>query len=124
MSDAFSSTEASGNLPLPIEGTRMTRSGGAWQSTASPGFTVVPLLDDDACGMRTSLMRFEPGCYAALHSHDEVEQIYVIEGEFYDDEMVYGAGDYLVRAAGTPHIAGSREGATVLVVYTRTEQAE
>lgn len=122
MSDAFSSIMARGRLPLPIEGTRMIRSGGGWEPTESSGFTVVPLLDDSGCGLRTLLMRFEPGCYAALHSHDEVEQIYVIEGEFYDDDMVYGTGDYLVRAAGTPHIAGSREGATVLVVYTRTEQ--
>ncbi len=124
MTDPFSSTQEGGALPLPVEGSRTIRSGGAWQDTASPGFTVVPLLDDPSHGLRTSLMRFEPGCYACLHSHDEVEQIYVIEGEFYDDDTVYGVGDYLVRAAGTPHIAGSREGATVLVIYTRAEQAE
>ncbi|MBU6266785.1 MAG: cupin domain-containing protein [Sphingomonadales bacterium] len=115
MTDPFASTRPD-SLPLPASGTRRVGAGGEWRESA-PGFLEVPLLDDARAGLRTVLMKMAPGCYSPRHSHDRAEQIYVIEGEFHDDDTIYGAGDYLVRPAGTPHIAGSREGATVLVIY-------
>ncbi|MCJ2189208.1 cupin domain-containing protein [Novosphingobium beihaiensis] len=122
MNDVFVHGMA-GGLPLPKTGTAMLRAGGEWQESASPGFLVMPLLNDAETGLRTFLMRFEPGAYATTHSHEEVEQIYVLEGEMYDDDTIYGAGDFFVRAPGAPHLAGSREGATVLVSYFPAERA-
>ena len=68
-------------------------------------------------------MKVEPACTwrhfapgAELHAHDEVEQIYVVEGSFYDQEKTYGAGDYIVRAPGAMHTAGSEGGASRVAV--------
>jgi len=63
-------------------------------------------------------MKIDPGAASASHSHDDIEQIYVLEGTFYDQEGSYEAGNYLVRAAGTEHIAGSLEGCIVLLTYS------
>ena len=121
MTEMFPSTGKAA-MSLPVSGSAMTRAGGEWQECGSPGFLIQPLLEDENAGMRTWLMRLEPGAFAPAHGHAEVEQLYILDGELYDDDAIYGVGDYVVRAAGAEHISGSREGATVLVVYSRTEQ--
>lgn len=115
MTDPFASVQP-GRFPVPEFGTGRIPAGGEW-SECAPGFLEITLLDDARTGLRTTMMKMEPGCYSPSHTHDKIEQIYVVEGEFYDDKTIYGAGDYLVRPPGTPHIAGSKEGATVLVIY-------
>lgn len=122
MNEVFATT-GGGALTLPSAGSAMLRSGRAWQECGSPGFLIQPLLEDEAAGMRTWLMKIEPGTFAGTHSHAEVEQIYVLDGEFYDDDASYGVGDYVVRAAGADHVSGSREGALMLVTYSRAEHA-
>jgi len=54
-----------------------------WQATDSPGFWIKPLLTDEAGGS-TLLMRIDPGAYVGSHSHDQLEEILVLEGEFTD----------------------------------------
>ncbi|WP_062345772.1 cupin domain-containing protein [Novosphingobium sp. CCH12-A3] len=121
MSDPFASASP-GMIPLPQSGTAFVRAGGDWRQSA-PGFFEIPVLDDGATGLRTVVMKMEPGAYSPPHSHDHLEQIFVIQGEFYDADRHYGAGDFLVRLAGTPHIAGTREGATMLVTYIPQKKA-
>lgn len=118
MTEMFAPTGAA-VLTLPLAGTRFCAAGSDWQPSDTPGFAVRALLEDAPTALRTWLMRIEAGAFAPDHSHDEVEQIYVLDGEFYDAERVYGAGDFLVRAAGAVHSAGSHGGATMLVSYAR-----
>ncbi len=73
-------------------------------------------LIDDA-GYQTLLMRVVAGPLGTLHDHDKIEQIYVIEGDFFDDDESYGAGDFVLRMPGTMHRAGSRNGCTMLITY-------
>ena len=68
-------------------------------------------------------MRIEPGASAPLHSHEETEQIYVLEGRFSDGEMEYGPGDFIVRAPGAMHAAHSEEGALILIFYAQARGA-
>lgn len=75
-------------------------------------------LIDDPRGYRTMVLRIEPGPLGVLHAHDEIEQIYVLEGDFFDDEESYGPGDFLLRMPGAMHRAGSKNGCTMLIVYT------
>jgi anti-sigma factor ChrR (cupin superfamily) len=75
-------------------------------------------LIDDPRGYRTMLWRVEPGPLGVLHAHDEIEQIYVLEGDFFDDDENYGPGDFLLRMPGAMHRAGSKNGCTMLIVYT------
>lgn len=88
-----------------------------WQATPDAGFYMQPLFHDMATGETSFLMKMDPGAYAPPHSHERFEEILVLEGDFYDAEHSYGPGDYVVRAIGALHEAGSRQGGVVLIVY-------
>jgi anti-sigma factor ChrR (cupin superfamily) len=84
--------------------------------SGSPGWFIRPLLETS--GFSTQLMRVEPGTISKPHAHDRIEQIYILEGSLYDEDGTeYGAGSFIVRAAGAIHTGGSRDGATMLVIY-------
>ena len=102
--------------PLPTQGT-ITARDGEWLPGERPGELVRALVDDPA-GYRTMVMKIAAGPLGELHAHDEIEQIYVLEGDFFDDGASYLAGDLVVRMPGTMHRAGSRNGATLLIAYT------
>ncbi len=101
---------------LPRAGNLVVRASD-WEAGARPGERICRLVDD-ASGHRTLLMAVEPGPLGVLHAHDEIEQIYVLEGDFFDDEQRYGPGDFVLRMPGTMHRAGSRSGCKMLIVYT------
>ena len=100
---------------LPPVGSRKIEAGG-WTAGERPGERVRSLIDDPA-GYRTMLLQVTPGPLGVLHAHDTIEQIYVLEGDFFDDAASYGPGDFVVRMPGTQHRAGSRSGCTMMVVY-------
>lgn len=84
-------------------------------ASLAPGETRV--LIDDGAGYQTLLSRVDASPLGELHDHDKIEQIYVIEGDFYDDDESYEAGDFALRMPGTKHRAGSRNGCTMLITY-------
>ena len=104
-------------LRVPSDGSARRPAGCEWQDCGTPGFVIQPLLEDEARGLKTWLMRVEPGASASLHGHAEIEQVYCIEGSFSDGEATYAPGDFVVRAPGAPHLTASEDGATMLVVY-------
>ena len=106
-------------LGVPATGSAVQRAGGDWRPSGTPGFWVRPLVEDAKAGVRTWLMKSDPGACSTLHAHDEIEQIYVLEGEFSDGEGSYGPGDFIVRAAGAPHLSTCEHGSLSLVIYTR-----
>ncbi len=117
MSELFHSAGGAGSMP--VKGSLLQQADSlAWQDSGSPGFLIKPLLEDPARGLRTWLMKVEAGAWSPLHSHSEIEQVYVLEGSFYDQDGSYGPGDYVVRAAGAEHSAGSESGALVLLFYS------
>ena len=119
MTEIFERQQAGVVMTLPAEGSRYLDSDLAdWQESGTPGFLIKPLLEDAGAGIRSWLMRVEPGASCESHAHSEVEQIYVLEGSFYDEEQTYRPGDYVVRAAGAMHTAGSDDGAVVLLFYS------
>lgn len=100
---------------LPVDGT--LRIGAPdWAQGDRPGEWVRTLINDPR-GYRTLMLKIPPCPLGALHAHDEIEQIHVLEGDFFDDEASYGSGDFLVRMPGTMHRAGSHGGCTMLLVY-------
>lgn len=113
-------TSGDGNaLSSPSAGSVALAASDEWWESGTPGFLIRPLLDEQDSGLRTWLMKVAPGAEAPAHSHAELEQVYVIEGEFHDAEAHYRAGDFIARAPGAMHTAGSISGAIVLLVYTR-----
>ncbi|SRR5260221_6940696 len=108
-------------ITAPVSGSAYLASAQVeWQPTDTARFWIRPLYEDAAKGERTLLMKLDPGAYAPLHAHDEFEQFYVLEGSLYDQEQVMNAGDYVCRAVGAMHSAGSDKGAIVLLVYTKS----
>ncbi|HKF71514.1 MAG TPA: cupin domain-containing protein [Stellaceae bacterium] len=107
-------------LPRSELGSRHLQSGAmAWQVTDDAGFWIKPLFEDAASGSRTLLMRMDPGAQVGARSHDELEEILVLSGEFSDHERTHKQGDYCVRAPGAVHTARSERGCTMLVIYRR-----
>ena len=90
----------------------------AWLDSGTPGFLIKPLFEDAGSGQRTWLMKVEPGAYSPPHEHEQLEQIYMIEGEFSDGSNTYRAGDFLIRAPGVEHEASSENGALMLLIYS------
>ena len=102
-------------LGLPAAGTTVVRASG-WAAGERPGELVRPLVEDPS-GFRTMLMQILPGALGEAHSHDTIEQIYVMEGDFFDEDASYQAGDFVLRMPSTMHRAGSIGGATLLISY-------
>lgn len=105
----------------PVTGSvRYASSSANWRATEQPGFWIKPLFEDVARGEKTLLMKVDPGAYAPMHTHPgEFEQVYVLEGAFYDRDAILRPGDFCCRAPNAPHEAGSVNGAVVLLIYTK-----
>jgi anti-sigma factor ChrR (cupin superfamily) len=110
---------SSNGAALPHSGSSYLAATSDWQPTEAPGFWIRNLLVDPAASATTLLMKIDPGAFFDRHSHDELEQIYVLEGSFYDEDRVLKPGDYCCRAPGAMHTAGSEDGAVVLLVYSK-----
>ena len=93
-----------------------------WQASVTEGFWLKHLLTDQPAGLRSYLMKVDAQSFSPMHAHDEVEQIYVIEGCLYDQDKTYGPGTYIVRAAGAMHTTGSEDGALALLFYSATDE--
>ena len=91
-----------------------------WEETEFPGIRMKMLLNDPASGMCTMLMRLEPGAEVPLHEHTAVEQTWVLEGRFVDEEGECGPGQFVWLPAGNTHVAwAGPEGATILGVFLK-----
>jgi anti-sigma factor ChrR (cupin superfamily) len=106
---------ANSSIPLP-DSDSIKIGADDWQPGARAG-EHVRLLVDDPRGYKTYLSKVPVSPLGELHAHDEIEQIYVLEGDFYDDDADYGPGDFVLRMPGAIHRAGSRNGCTMLIVY-------
>ena len=119
MTEIFKASDLSKALDLPALGSAFLNADNiSWQESDEPGFLMKPLLQDEISHMRTWLMKVEPGAFSELHAHEEYEQVYVLSGSFYDQEHEYAPGDFIVRAPGAMHTAGSTDGALVLLFYS------
>ena len=119
MNELFNRKSAQKPMRLPVaESSSFDANAQQWQDCGADGFLIKPLLEDPLSGLRTWLMKVEAGAFSESHAHHEVEQIYVLEGSFYDQERTYQAGEYIVRSPAAMHTAGSKTGAVVLLFYS------
>lgn len=111
--------DRTGKLSRPDSASLVTRTSDAeWESSGTTGFSYKPLFEDAQARLKTMLMKVEAGALAVQHNHDQLEQVLVLEGEFYDEYRNYGPGDFIVRAPGAMHTGGSKNGAVVLLIYS------
>lgn len=86
-------------------------------TTVEPGVHMKTIFKDEASGESTLLMKLDPGSRSPIHSHDQLEEILVLEGSFSDQDHTYTAGQYCIRAIGAEHETYSETGGTVLLIY-------
>jgi anti-sigma factor ChrR (cupin superfamily) len=89
----------------------------AWKESEEKGFWTKELFTDASTGKVAMLMKVDPGAFADDHAHDVLEQIYVLEGDFYDQNQTYVTGDFIARQPGAIHRTGSKNGAVVLLFF-------
>jgi len=88
-----------------------------WEVTKFPGIQMKKLFSDGN-GFETLLLKMEPGAEVPLHEHTAVEQTYVLEGTFHDEEGITTTGNFVWRPAGNTHVAwAGPEGATVIGIF-------
>lgn len=90
-----------------------------WRDTRWPKIKVKVLMEDQERGLATLLMRWEPGAVLPGHEHVDIEQTYVLEGSFEDDQGVCRAGQFVWRPAGSRHDARSAEGSLMLAFFLK-----
>ena len=88
-----------------------------WSQSGSSGFHYKQLMEEPAASLRTCLMKVDAGAFSPMHAHGDLEQIYILEGSLYDQDNTYQAGQFIVRAPGTMHTTGSKNGAIALLFY-------
>ena len=76
-----------------------------------------PLFDntkDDPAGSDAALIRYLPGAFTPRHLHIGFEMVFVLDGDYIENEVSYGPGSLIVRAPGTTHEMRSVNGCTFL----------
>lgn len=88
----------------------------------APGVEVKVLYQDEATGVFTGLFRIPPGGVVPDHVHRALEQTYVLEGTFGDEEGMAGPGDFIWRPAGNRHEAYSPDGCLILGFFLKPNE--
>jgi quercetin dioxygenase-like cupin family protein len=70
-------------------------------------------------GLLTILSKLEPGAGIPPHTHEDLEQTFVLEGSLVDDEGECTAGNFVIRAKGSRHSPVAPKGCTMLVFFLK-----
>lgn len=93
-----------------------------WIET-SPGSRMKVIYHDPATDMLTILAKLEPGAGIPPHTHEDLEQTFVLEGSLEDDEGACTAGNFVIRAKGSRHAPTAPNGCTMLVFFLKPTAA-
>jgi anti-sigma factor ChrR (cupin superfamily) len=93
-----------------------------WIETA-PGNKMKVIYHDPDSGMLTILAKLEPGAGIPQHTHEDLEQTFVLEGSLEDDEGACTAGNFVIRAKGSRHSPKAPNGCTMLVFFLKPTAA-
>ena len=74
---------------------------------------------DPITDMLTILSKLEPGARIPPHTHEDLEQTYVLEGSLLDDEGECTAGNFVIRAKGSRHSPTAPKGCTMIVFFLK-----
>ena len=105
------------------ETTRENLSAGGWKELDfgpfRDGVTLhwIKPFEGDQPGV--ALLKYEAGAFVPRHRHEGLETILVLQGTQSDETGDYGAGTYIVNAAGTEHSVWSDTGCVVLIQWDR-----
>lgn len=83
------------------------------------GVEMKVLYQDAGSGLFTGLFRLAPGASIPLHEHTDIEQTFMLEGTFQDEDGVARPGDFIWRPAGNRHTAHSPDGCIFLGIFQK-----
>src|SRR5438874_12692223 len=89
----------------------------------APGHKSKVIYYDPATEMLTILSKLEPGARIPPHTHEDLEQTFVLEGSLVDDEGECTAGNFVIRAKGSRHAPIAPNGCTMLVFFLKPTAA-
>jgi anti-sigma factor ChrR (cupin superfamily) len=85
----------------------------------APGHKSKVIYYDPATDLLTILSKLEPGAGIPPHTHEDLEQTFVLEGSLVDDEGECTAGNFVIRAKGSRHAPKAPNGCTMLVFFLK-----
>ena len=71
---------------------------------------------DDPKGSDAALIKYLPGAFTPKHLHVGHEMVFVLQGEYVENDILYLPGSLIVRAPGTTHEMRTISGCTILAV--------
>jgi quercetin dioxygenase-like cupin family protein len=85
-----------------------------------PGVSMRGIHEDKKSGGMTVMTRLEPGASIPAHTHTKADEtVFVISGDFIEEEIAYGPGSFFAAPAGSAHGPhGSRTGCVVLTTFS------
>jgi anti-sigma factor ChrR (cupin superfamily) len=86
---------------------------------SGPGNKMKVLYHDPKTGLLTIISKLDPGAGIPQHTHEDIEQTYILEGSLVDDEGPCTAGNFVVRAKGSRHAPVAPNGCTMLVFFMK-----
>ena len=89
----------------------------------APGHKSKVIYYDPKTELLTILSKLEPGAGIREHTHEDLEQTYVLEGSLVDDEGECTAGNFVIRAKGSRHAPTAPKGCTMLVFFLKPTAA-
>ena len=89
----------------------------------APGHKSKVIYYDPKTEMLTIISKLEPGAGIREHTHEDLEQTYVLEGSLVDDEGECTAGNFVIRAKGSRHAPRAPNGCTMLVFFLKPTAA-
>ncbi len=72
--------------------------------------------DDPDFGSDAAIIKYLPGAYVPLHLHRGYEMVFVLEGEYIENDITYYPGSLIIRSPGTTHAMRSVTGCTFLAM--------
>ena len=94
-----------------------------WQPQGSPGVSIKVLFTDPERDYITALGRMEPGTEYPRHRHDDVEELYVLEGDLVVEGHVMRPGDYCRAEPDSIHgETRSETGCLFLMMCSRQDE--
>jgi anti-sigma factor ChrR (cupin superfamily) len=91
-----------------------------WTALDFPGVFMRIVHEHEESGRMTVMTRLEPGASIPAHLHTKADEtVFVISGDFIEDEVAHGPGSFFAAVAGTPHGPHrSRTGCVVLTTFS------
>lgn len=87
----------------------------SWEPCSMPGVTHKPLYQQAGFSDVMRLERWEPNSDLGIVSYEQGVELFVLEGEFFDEAGTYTAGCWLRMPVGSKHSPRSTNGCTLYI---------